>query len=117
MGQRSAEVDAYLAGLDEARREALQAVRDLVHAAVPEVVETLRYRMPTFELEGMLCAMASQKHYISLYVDVGLLAKHRAALEHLDLGKSCIRFRKLESIPLDTIRAILTETAQSQRKT
>jgi hypothetical protein len=46
----------------------------------------------------------------------GLVEKHRAALKHLDVGKSCIRFKRLEDLPLDTITQILTETVVSQGK-
>jgi uncharacterized protein YdhG (YjbR/CyaY superfamily) len=70
----------------------------------------MRYRMPTYELEQVVCSFASQKHYMSLYMDTGLVAQHKAELGGLDTGKSCIRFRHIEALPLDTIRQILRET-------
>jgi len=111
---KSAEVEAYLSKLEPDRRAALEQIRSLVLATVPDVVETMRYRMPTFELEGMVCAVASQKHYMSLYVDPALVAKYQEELQGLDCGKSCIRFKSIEKLSLDTVRRILEEAAQSQ---
>ena len=48
--------------------------------------------------------MSSQKHYMSLYMDTELVEKHRQALAHLNLGKSCIRFKKLEDLLMDVVR-------------
>ena len=106
-------VDEYLAGLEPERREALTTLRSLILEVVPETAETMKYRMPTYEYSGgVLCAFASQKHYMSLYMDVELVDQHRQELAGLDVGKSCIRFRKLEKLPLDTARQILVETIQ-----
>ena len=108
---RSQEVDAYLSGLDPDRREALSELRELVLDEVPDAVETMKYRMPTYEYQdGVLCAFASQKQYMSLYMDSGLVEQHRADLDGLSVGKSCIRFRRLDKLPLGTFRAMLRET-------
>ena len=116
MGDDTTQVDTYLSGLEPERRAALAALRLLVLDTVPGVVETMRYRMPTYEYKGgVVCAVASQKNYMSLYMDVDLVERHRDELAGLDVGKSCIRFRKLEKLPLDTVRTILQETVHNRR--
>jgi uncharacterized protein YdhG (YjbR/CyaY superfamily) len=113
---RSEEVDAYLAGLAPDRREALNEVRTVILDAAPDAVETMKYRMPTYEHEdGVLCAFASQKHYMSLYLDTDLVEKRREEFAGLSVGKSCVRFRRLEDLPLGTVRAILRETLRDTR--
>jgi uncharacterized protein YdhG (YjbR/CyaY superfamily) len=108
---RSEAVDAYLAGLAPDRREALSNLRQIILDAAPGAKETMRYRMPTYEYgDGVLCSLASQKHYMSLYMDTGLVEQHRGELGGLSVGKSCIRFRQLEDLPLETVRVILRET-------
>jgi uncharacterized protein YdhG (YjbR/CyaY superfamily) len=115
MRGRTREVDAYLESLEPERRKALTKVRSLVLDTVPGAVETMKYRMPTYEYGGgVLCAFASQKRYMSLYMDTELVDKRREELAGLDAGKSCIRFRKLEKLPLDTVRTILEETVEKQ---
>jgi uncharacterized protein YdhG (YjbR/CyaY superfamily) len=111
--RQTLEVDEYLDALHPQRRAALTEVRSLVLETVPHAVETMRYRMPTYDYrDHMLCAFASQKRYMSLYMDTDIVDKHRADLAHLDLGKSCIRFRRLDQLPLDTIELMLEETVQ-----
>lgn len=113
---KSPEVDEYLAHLAPNRQAALTELRSLIFDTAPGAVENFQYRMPTYWYEGeSLCALASQKHYMSLYMNVELVEKHREELAGLDVGKSCIRFRKLEKLPLDTVRAILQETVQGIR--
>ncbi len=106
-------VAAYLQNLAPERRAALEHLRAMVLEVAPQATETMRYHMPTYHYQGeMLCAMASQKHYLSLYMDTGLIEKHKPALQGLDCGKSCIRFKKLEKLPQDAIRQILQETVR-----
>ncbi len=110
----SQEVDAYLAGLEPDRREALTELRAVVLEEAPGAVETMKYRMPTYEYQGgVLCAFASQKQYMSLYMDTGLVEQHRADLDGLSVGKSCIRFRKLDKLPIGTVRTMLRETLRN----
>ena len=111
---RSRQVDEYLAGLQADRREALTELRAIVLSEAPDAVETMKYRMPTYEYQGgVLCAFASQKQYMSLYMDTDLVEVHRAELAGLSVGKSCIRFRKLDKLPLETVRTMLRETLQN----
>lgn len=106
------DVDVYLNGLDAERRASLARLRSLVLEAVPDAVETLQYRMPTYLYEGeVLCAFASQKHYMSLYMDPAVVER----LQDLSVGKSCIRFERIEELPLDTIRVMLNETVQGRK--
>lgn len=102
-------VRAYLEALPPERRSALETLRALVREVVPGAEETFKYRMPTYELDGMVCAFASQKRYMSLYVEPEIVSGHMEALTRLNVGKSCIRFRHLEDLPLDTIKEMLRE--------
>jgi uncharacterized protein YdhG (YjbR/CyaY superfamily) len=108
------EVDQYLEKLDPQRRAALAQVRSLILETVPDAMETMKYKMPTYGYgEAILCAFASQKHYMSLYMETRIMDRHREELQHLDLGKSCIRFKKVEQLPLDTVRTMLKETIEA----
>ncbi len=113
--EKNPQVDQYIENLPPDRKAALEQIRALILGTVPEINETMQYRMPTYELDEVVCATASQKHYISLYMDVELVEEHRYELDHLDVGKSCIRFRKIKDLPMDTIRQILVETVAKQR--
>ena len=105
----------YFDQLEPGRKQALETLRRLIFEVSPEINETLRYKMPTYEMDEVVLSMASQKHYISLYLDVDLVEKHKAELSHLNCGKSCVRFKAIEDLPLDTIKVILQETLQKQK--
>ena len=90
MSEATPQVDAYLESLEPDRRAALDQLRSLVLETVPGVVEGMKYHMPTYEYDrGVLCAFASQKRYLSLYLAPDIVEKHRAELSGLDVGKSC----------------------------
>jgi hypothetical protein len=51
---------------------------------------------------------------MSLYLDPALVERHKTQLAGLSLGKSCIRFKKLDQLPWDTIRHMLQEAVQNR---
>ena len=114
MSEKPASVEEYLARLDSNRRHILESLRKLVRRAAPQASETLRYGMPTYELNGHVAAFASQKHYVSLYLDTELVAEHQSDFGHLNCGKSCIRFNRLDQLPLDVVEAMLVKTVQKR---
>ena len=63
MGTRDPRVDDYVARAADFARPILEHLREVVHRACPEVVETLRWRMPSFDHEGILCGMAAFKRH------------------------------------------------------
>lgn len=61
MGTRDPRVDAYVAKSAEFARPILEHLRETIHAACPDVAETIRWGFPHFDAGGMLCSMASFK--------------------------------------------------------
>jgi hypothetical protein len=59
MGQRDPRVDAYIEKSAEFAKPILNHLRAVVHAACPEVEETIKWRFPHFDYKGMLCSMAA----------------------------------------------------------
>lgn len=107
------DIDAYLAKLSGEQHEALEALRDLIHATVPGLRETMKYKMPTFETTDVVCSMAAQKHHMALYMcSPALVDTYRDKMAHLSVGKGCIRFKKLADLPLETIAELLAACAQ-----
>lgn len=125
MRSDAATVDEYLAGLPEERREAIGTVRDVILSNLPEgYEEAMRWGMIAYEVplatepdtyNGqplMYAALASQKNHMAVYLTgvyaddrarESFLEAYRATGKRLDMGKSCIRFRKLEHLPLEVI--------------
>jgi hypothetical protein len=67
-------VDAYLAVLPPWQRDVLSRVRDLVHAADPEVEETIKRTVqPYFVLQGNVCAFLAAKDHVNVFVYDGAI--------------------------------------------
>jgi len=103
------DVVSYLDILPTDRCTALETLRAMILQAAPEAQESMKYGMPTYTYPGGMFALAAQKNYLSLYMDVHVVEQHRAELDGLSIGKSCIRFKRLEQLPLETIQAMLVE--------
>jgi len=63
MGTRDPRIDAYIARSAEFAKPILSHLREVVHGACPEVEETMKWSMPHFMYQGMLCGMASFKQH------------------------------------------------------
>jgi hypothetical protein len=125
MKSSAATPDAYVKSLPEDRRQAIAAVREIILDNLPEGYEEivdfgmLVYVVPLRVLPDTynghplgIVALASQKQYMSLYLmcvygDAAsrkwFEAEFRKAGKKLDMGKSCVRFRTLDDLPLDVI--------------
>jgi hypothetical protein len=67
-------VDAYIEGLPPWQQAICQRVRDLVHAADPQVQETIKRRVrPYFVLEGNICALLAAKDHINVFLYDGAI--------------------------------------------
>jgi hypothetical protein len=67
-------VDAYIATLPQWQQKVCRQVRDLVHAADPEVVETIkRTDRPYFVLEGNICALLGAKDHVNVFLYDGAI--------------------------------------------
>ena len=125
MRSEAATVEEYLAELPGDRRESLEQVRRVVLENLPDgFEEVMNWGMVTYQvpLERypdtynkqplMYAALASQKNHMAVYL-LGIYsseearadfeAAYRATGKRYDVGKSCVRFRKLEDLPLDLI--------------
>lgn len=56
-------IDAYIAKSAEFARPILTYLRELVHEAAPQIEETLKWGMPSFEHKGLVCGMAAFKQH------------------------------------------------------
>ena len=117
--------DEYIASLPDDRREAVSAVRETVRANLPDgFVEGMQYgmigwyvpleRFPnTYNGQPLgLAGLASQKNYMSLYLnnvygdpstEAWFKERYAESGKRLNMGKSCLRFTRLEDLPLDVI--------------
>src|ERR687889_2903678 len=67
-------VDAYIDALPDWQQAICREVRDLVHAADPDVTETIkRTRQPYFVLQGNICALLAAKDHVNIFLYDGAI--------------------------------------------
>src|SRR5262249_46943065 len=117
-------VEDYIARLDEPRRTEIQRLHELIEAAAPglqaEATERwigygpYHYRYASGrEGDSHLISLASNKRYISLYVncvadDAYIAERYRERLPKANIGKSCVRFNRTSDLDLDTLRELIS---------
>jgi hypothetical protein len=73
--QKDPRVDAYIDALPPWQQEICQEIRELVHAADREVVETIKRTVqPYFVLQGNVCALLAPKDHVTVFLYDGGLA-------------------------------------------
>ena len=118
-------VEEYLQTLPADRRKAISAVREVILENLPEgYVERMNWGMISYEIPLSrypktynrqplaMAALASLKNYMTLYlmtvygdknIEAWFHERYRASSKKLDMGKSCVHFRKLADLPLDLV--------------
>ncbi len=139
MQYQASSTQEYLDLLPDDRKEPVTKIKNILKENLPEgFQEGILYKMPAFFVphttypDGYHCNpkdplpfinVASQKNFVALY-HMGLYAKKelydwfvaeypKHCKYKLDMGKSCIRFKKMEDIPFKLIKELATKmTAQ-----
>ena len=123
---------ASLASLPEDRRAALRTLDRAIRKAAPDLEPHLCSGMLGYgryhytyasgrEGDWAVVSLASQKNYISLYLcvtDEGeyLAEKNKARLVKVSVGRSCIRFKKLEDLDLKVAMELVKKAAALLKK-
>ncbi len=121
--------EAYLAQLPEERRMILEKLDQLIRKFAPKLKPVFSYNMPGYGafkytnykkevIDWPTIAIASQKNYVSLYIcavegNEYIAEKYKADLGKVSVGKSCIRFKKLEDVNLDMLNKVIRLAAQN----
>jgi uncharacterized protein YdhG (YjbR/CyaY superfamily) len=109
----SAAIDAYLAGLPDDRREALQRLRAFIAGLVPEATEGISYGMPAFKLRGHpLVGYANAKQHCALYGMSAQTERFAARLTGFSTSKGTIRFTPDAPVPDDVIEDLVRHRVQ-----
>jgi uncharacterized protein YdhG (YjbR/CyaY superfamily) len=142
MKSNALNIQEYLAEMPPQRRQAIERVRRTILENLPEgYEETLNWGMITYQVPLEIypdtynkkplryAALANQKNHMAVYL-TGIYMDEKLSQDfeksykktgkRYDVGKSCVRFRKLDDLPLeviaDSIRALEMEEFISRTK-
>lgn len=105
----AAEVDEYLAGLEEPMRSTLETLRHSIRAVVPEAEECISYGVPAFRVEGKVVAgFAAFKNHLAYLPHSGeVLAGLGDRLDGYQHTKGSLHFPVDQPLPGDLVRALV----------
>jgi len=122
-------VKEYINALPPERKETIVFLHEFIQKAAPKFKPRFAYNMLGYGnmkyrnhagkiINWPIIALASQKQYISVYVCAVENGKYiaeanKAKLGKVSVGKSCIRFKKLEDVKLDALKDVLKRAAKS----
>lgn len=105
----TAEIDDYLAALDEPQRAALAALRRSILAVVPDAEQGLSYRQPAFRVRGKAVAgfAAFANHLSYLPFSGSVLATLGDVVAGYDVTKGSLRFTADRPLPDELVRRLV----------
>jgi hypothetical protein len=112
-------VDAYIDALPEWQQAICRGVRELVHAADPEVIETIkRTRQPYFVLQGNVCALLAAKDHVNVFLYDGAIVPDPEGIitaGHDNKTARTVAIRKGETINAKALTAMFQQIIANNR--
>ncbi len=112
-------VDRYIEGLPDWQQAICRRVRALVHAADPEVVETIkRTRLPYFTLAGNVCALLAAKDWVNVFLYDGAIVPDPHGIitsGHANKTARTISIRRGENLDAPALEAMFKQIIANNR--
>jgi hypothetical protein len=112
-------VDAYIDALPEWQQAICRDVRDLVHSADPDVVETIkRTRQPYFVLEGNICALLAARDHVNVFLYDGGIVPDPAGIitgGHENSTARTVAVHRGQSVDRAALRAMFVQIIANNR--
>jgi hypothetical protein len=116
---RDPRVDAYIEALPEWQQAICREVRELVHAADPEVGETIKFRdRPYFVLQGNICALLAAKDHVNVFLYDGAIVPDPEGIitgGHDNTTARTVAVRRGETINAPALRAMFEQMIANNR--
>jgi hypothetical protein len=117
--RRDQRVDAYIEALPEWQQDICRQVRELVHAADPEVEETIKRTVqPYFVLDGNICALLAARDHVNVFLYDGGIVPDPAGLitgGHDNKTGRTISIREGDKIKARALRTMFKQIIANNR--
>ncbi len=111
-----ANIDEYISDFPKDVQGILQEIRSVIRSAAPDAEEAIKYRMPTFVLNGNLVHFAAFKKHIGFYPTPSAIAEFKDKLTAYHFSKGAIQFPLDKPIPLSLINKIVKFRVKETRQ-
>jgi len=112
-------VDDYIDALPDWQGAICREIRDLVHAADPEVAETIKFKVrPYFVLQGNICALFAAKDHVNVFLYDGAIVPDPEGIitaGHSNTTARTVAFRRGEPINAPALTAMFKHIIANNR--
>ncbi len=112
-------VDVYISALPEWQQVICREVRDLVHAADPDVTETIKFtNRPYFVLQGNICALLAAKDHVNVFLYDGAIVPDPEKIitgGHDNKAARTVAIRRGETINASALTAMFKQIIANNR--
>ena len=108
-------IDDYIAGFPRDVQETLQKIRGIIKDAAPDAKETIKYRMPTFEVHGNLVHFAGFEKHIGFYPTPSAIEAFGSDLSGYKSAKGSVQFPLDKPLPSALIRRMVEFRVKESR--
>jgi hypothetical protein len=112
-------VDAYIDALPDWQQVICREVRDLVHAADPDVTETIKFtNRPYFVLQSNICALLATKDHVNVFLYDGAIVPDPEKIitgGHDNTTARTVAIRQGETINVSALSAMFTQIIANNR--
>lgn len=107
-------IDEYIAAFPPGVRKILEEVRKTIREAAPGAAEAIKYRMPTFTLNGNMVHFAAYARHVGFYPTPSAIEKFSKQLAAWKGAKGSVQFPLDEPMPLALIGRIVRFRVKEQ---
>ena len=100
-------IDEYIAGFPRDVQEILEQIRTTIKKIAPDAEEAIKYRIPTFVLNGNLAHFAAFKNHIGFYPTPSGIEAFKDELSRYEGAKGSVQFPINKPMPLSLIEKIV----------
>jgi uncharacterized protein YdhG (YjbR/CyaY superfamily) len=109
-------IDEYIAGFPTDVQRILQEIRRIIRTAAPDAEEAIKYRMPTFVLNGNLVHFAAFEKHVGFYPTPSGIEEFKDELSAYHNAKGSVQFPLDKPIPFGLIRKIVKFRVKESRE-
>jgi hypothetical protein len=122
-------VQEYLVAVPKDRQKVIRFIHDFIRKSAPKLKSHFAYNMLGYGsfpyrnhkkeiMTWPVISLANQKNYLSIYVcalEAGqyVAEKYKKELGKVSVGRSCIRFRKIEDVNLPILKKVIQKAAKN----
>lgn len=115
--ESDSDVEKYIENTPDTRSQRIRELVDSIRDEFPDLRESLKYRMPTFERNGRWISFSNHKNHLSIYFcEESFIRAFRSKYPSMETGKTFIHIKDKDRFPASYLKSLLKKALQQRPK-